>query len=213
MMSVGRLSAWLRSIPREVDTYIIVLLPIGDEEEKIVATYPAYSEADVPHDQFANQVLAEIQNDCDCNQSVSRYDVRAQSKKTTITSRTVKAIPTPEEQLPDPLGISNSPAGGNNAMSQLVRMNEAALRMLVQSFGTIQKGYKDLLETQRNQIETLLKREAQLADNVLLELAKQADIDESDIRANRAIDKITELVEKYAPAVLNNLPADEVREH
>ena len=209
MMSVTRLSAWLNKLTSDVDTYIIVLLPVGDEEEKVIATYPAYSSEDMQHEQFAAIVLSEIQNDCDNLQVVCRYDVRALAKKSVLGSRTVKAIPTPEESLPDPLNISCSPTSGNNAMAQMVRMNEAFLRMLVQSWGMTQKGYKELLVIQQEQIQTLLKREAQLADSVLLELAKQNEIDESEIRNNRALDKLATLAEKYAPLVLGNLPVDE----
>ena len=207
MMSPSRLAAWLRQLPRNVDKYVIIWLPPSDDsDEKVLATYPSYAESETTHENFAETVLSEVQSHCDTAGSVCRYDIRAiQGEKEVLSSRTVRSVPRSPDELPDPLSISNNPIAANTAMQQMVRMNEAALRLHVQSFGMIQAAWKEILEVQKQQIETLLERETQLANNVLLQLANQSDVEESEIRKSNALNKLTDLLETYAPVVVANI--------
>lgn len=211
MMSPSRLAAWLRQVPRDIEYYCIVLLPTDEdpEKEKPIAQFPAYAEAEKDHVDFATQVLEEIQSHCDTTNQVNRYEVRALIKKETMTSRIVKCVPSPAEMLPDPLDITHGPTAANTSSQQLVRTVEALLRINVQSFGMIQNAWKDILQTQAQQIESLRRREAQLADTVLVEISRQNDMEESDLNKTKALNKLTEMIEKYAPVVLSNLTGDE----
>lgn len=203
MMSPTRLVAWLKQVPKDADTFSVVLLPTGDEEEETVQTWPAYDPNELPHDDFATMVLEEVQVNCDDRERVCSFAVRATAKGNTLTSRNIRAVPNPPEiGEGDVLRINQSVVGGNNAMQQLVRMNEAMLRMLVSSFGSIQKGYNDLLSEQRKQIERMSVRENELANNILIQVAKQADIPESEIRNAQALSKFADLAEKYVPQVI-----------
>lgn len=213
MMSPQRLAAWLRQVPKSTETYIVVLLPPDEDptKEKTIAQFPGYAEADLPHVEFASQVLENIQSHCDGTDHACRYEVRALIHKDVMSSRIVRATPSPEEGgANDPLGIGNNPISANNATQQLVRTIEALLRQQWQSFGMINTAWKEVLMIQAEQIEALRKREAQLADNVLLEIARQADIEESDINKTHALNKLTDMLEKYAPLVVQSITGDEI---
>jgi hypothetical protein len=214
MMSPSRLAAWLRQVPHDIEYFVIVLLPTDDDpnKEKSIAQYPGYAEAEKDHVEFAREVLEEIQSHADSTNQVNRYEVRALIKKEVMTSRIVRGIPSPADSLPDPLDINHGPAAANSSAQQLVRTIEALLRVNVQSFGMIQNAWKDILATQAEQIESLRKRESKLADTVLVEISRQNEIDESDINKTRALNKLTDMIEKYAPLVLSNLTGEEIPE-
>lgn len=203
MMSVNRLSAWLGNIPRDTEEFVLVHLT-GEDTEQVVASYPRYDPSKMSHEQFADSVLAEIQSNCDDNECVSRYSIRATCKGRTLGSRTIRAVPS--AAIPDPLQINSSSIAGNTAIQQLVRMNECALRLLVQSWGSVMTGYKSLLTDQRSEIDSLRKRETELANNILVQIAKQAEIDEGEVRQSVAVEKLSNLIEKYVPQIINNFP-------
>lgn len=210
MMSASRLTAWLKQVAANVERFEVALLPTDEDpsKEKVICTYPAYQPEDTTHSDFASQVLGEIQSHCDNSNTVGRYDVRALAGKNVLTSRIVRCVPNPSDCLPDPLDINQSPISANSSTQQLVRTIEALLRTNVQSFGMIQNAWKELLEIQALQIGRLQERETKLADNVLLELAKQTELDESELRKDKAIGKLTEMIEKYAPMVVQNFVGD-----
>lgn len=215
MMSPARLAAWLKQVPRNVETYTITLLPQDEDpaKEKVISTYPAFGSNEKTHLEFASEVLGEIQSHCDNNNIVCRYEVRAIAKKEILTSRIVRCTPTPTDQIlaSDPLDINpnQNPISANTATQQLVRTIEALLRTNVQSFGMIQNAWKDVLEIQSQQIDALLKREAQLADSVLVEIAKQGDLEEHELRKSQAFNKLSDMAEKYLPLIVQNLVGDE----
>lgn len=210
-MSPSRLAAWLRQ-SHNIDLYVVVLLPVDEdpEKEKIIAQYPGYAESEKDHVDFATTVLDEIQSHCDTAAQVGRYEVRALQKSEISTSRIVRCVPNPSDPTRDPLRINIGPAEGNTSAQQLVRTIEALLQVNVASFGMIQQAWKNILDTQSEQIEALRRRESQLADTVLVEISRQNDIEESDINKTRALNKLTDMIEKYAPLVLQNLTGDVV---
>jgi hypothetical protein len=213
MMSPSRLAAWLKQVPRAIDYYVIVLLPTDEdpEKEKTIAQYPGYAEAEKDHVQFAETLLAEIQSHCDTINQVSRYEVRALQKNETMTSRIVRCVPK-DVDTRDPLRINLGPAEGNNSSQQLVRTIEALLQVNVASFGMIQTAWKEILSTQADQIEALRRRETELANTVLVEISRQNDIEESDINKTRALNKLTDMIEKYVPTILSNLTGEDIPE-
>lgn len=213
MMSPSRLAAWLRQT-RNIDLFLIVLLPTDEdpEHEKVIAQYPGYAEAEKDHVDFATTVLDEIQSHCDTIAQVGRYEIRACQKSEVTTSRIVRCVPNPTDPTRDPLRINIGPAEGNTSAQQLVRTIEALLQVNVASFGMIQTAWKNILDTQAEQIEALRRRESQLAETVLIEISKQADTEESDLNKTRALNKIGDMIEKYAPVVIANLTGEDVTE-
>lgn len=216
MMSPNRLVAWLKQLPRNVERFYVVILPVGDEPEQVIATYNPYlteeesNDDNSKHEAFAEQVLHEITEDCNNQEQVTRYDVRAMIGDNVKSKRTVKARPTTDvnDFINDPMNIANSQGAGNNAMQQMVRLNEGMLRMMYQSIGTILEGYRGLLSDQRKQMDEILKRESELANHVLLQIAKESDIEIGETRNSMALAKLTDLAEKIVPHIIQGMPED-----
>jgi hypothetical protein len=205
MMSPNRLARWVRDVYKKTDQFQLYFLS-GDDSSEILQTWDVSEvrETEAGTIAWCEQVLALCQDDCDNEREIdSRYRLIAIKGGAEIGGRVSKHKPSGDRV--DPLGINGN--AGNNANDQLRRMNEAFLRIHVQSLAGIFEGYKTLLATQAKEITLLREQQREMSEAVQAAAIKSLDLSEDDQRSSVALTKLAGVLEKVAPEFMTSFAA------
>jgi|WetSurSiteA1Bulk_404760.scaffolds.fasta_scaffold03465_3 hypothetical protein len=196
-MNVTRLAPWVTRQRNNATSWQLRFIS-GESTEEVVRSWSDGELSDMSDRSFAELLLATSQDDCDCRELPDcRYRVIASTTDHEIAGTVIKCRPT--DARPDPLEISDT--AGNSSLQQMVRMNEAMLRVIISSFGSTIEGFRSLIFDQRKEITELRLREKALANMYEKVIAAQIDEDGSS-GSSHAMGKLSELVEKVGPTII-----------
>lgn len=195
-MNTQKLASWIRRRPGETIALALYYSTPSDTLEP-VCEWTLKDLAGEPDETVANAILIVAQDDCDEREIVARYSLQAVGDKNAVLrTQVLKCYPDNSNKRPDPLDVGDVAA--NNAISQMVRMNEILVRMMVNGQVTLLNGYKQLIEAQAAEIHSLRYRER--AANEILQAA--GSIDPHAEQKNEALTKLVTLAEKWAPSIV-----------
>ena len=195
-MNQTRLEAWLRRAPSDFTGLALIYIST-DETEEVVNTWPR---AELPESEevLCSSILSICQDYSNDARHTCRFRLQyekdgRQLKATGIISRALDAD--------DPLNVDTE---GRSASSQMVRMNEVQLRLLVAGYQNVINGHKGVIE-QVQAANTNLREENKALRELFiakLKLDDDAEATETQIKQQAALDKFFQLCEKYGPAAL-----------
>lgn len=199
-MTPSRLAAWLTPIKDKISHVQLYFLS-GDETADLLQTWEITLVCDMGIEAFFTDALTVCQEDCnELREMDSRYKFVALSDEKANSSRVHRCKPTNDAISADPLGIGAN--GGNTVIGQLVRMNEAMLRMQIQSWGNVMTGFKQLLLEQRQEINEMRGREREMQVAIQEAVLKSLSVDEGEHRQSVAVDKLVKLAEEHLPGFI-----------
>lgn len=201
-MNITRLQAWLRRPPSDYSDFAIIFC--GDSEEVVLT----WQRDELPQSEgiLAEDILKVCQDYANDKRTTCRFRVQFQKdgnqlKATGIISRAVDSD--------DPLNVDTD---GRDASSQMVRMNEVQLRLVVGSTGDVIRGFKEILTQVRDENRALREENKALREMMIAKLSEDADAEktEIEIKQQQALDKFMQLAEKYGPGLLAKYMGPEV---
>lgn len=201
-MNVTKLAAWLRKIPSGV---IRISATFTGMVEEPVWTWELHApkgtkskdktQTRLSEQDLASDILEVLRNDTDNRQANCRYRLEALDEDGEVKA-TFTAKERWEGNHADPVDVDGE-ASLSGVVTQVLRHNEALLRLYVSSMREIQGGYHELLRIQSHQISDMRAREKALQE-MMMEYSQHVDSD--TVTRSESMTKLTDaLVTEVMP--------------
>lgn len=190
-MNQTRLTAWLRRVPADTAELVAALqVPDG---EAIIFRWPLHVESGkkgartrVSETDLAREILEVIQADCDEQQIICRYEVRAESVEGKRLAGTTCLQRPKSEGDPSEVKADSSNQG---MVAHVLRHQEAFLRMMLGGLANLQAQYHELIRAQGDQIRDLRQREKAATEIIL----QNREPDPDEIQRAESMQRLTEI--------------------